>query len=114
MIKEGLKYIIPFIIGIVFILLIPKRCERIKSRDEEKKAQYIVDSINKQNLLINRQIDSVNKEINKLKEENDSLGKIKIKINQNYVIKYKEIDTLSPNGLVNEFKSIFSVVNLNR
>lgn len=49
--------------------------------------------------------------VSKLKRNNDSLEKVKTQIKQNYVIKIKQIDTLSPNGLVNEFRDIFSAIN---
>ena len=69
------------------------------------------DSIKSLNNSLYNEIDIKNKEISILTHTNDSLETLKQQIKQNYVIKFKEIDTLNPIGVVNEFKSIFSTAH---
>jgi hypothetical protein len=112
MIKDFFKYFISFVIGVLFILFIPKQCKDKNNIDREIDIlESKIDSLQRVNVGLMNDADEKEVIVLKLKRNNDSLENVKTKIKQNYVIKYKEIDTLSPNGLVNEFKNIFSAIN---
>jgi len=109
MIRDFFKYFISFVIGVLFILFIPKQCKDKNNIDREIDIlESKIDSLQYVNIGLMNDADEKEVIVLKLKRNNDSLENVKTKIKQNYVIKYKEIDTLSPNGLVNEFKNIFS------
>lgn len=112
MIKDFFKYFTPFIIGVLFILFIPKQCrDKNKIDNEINILENRIDSLNRVNNGLLNDADEKEIIVSKLKRKNDSLEKLKSQIKQNYVIKIKQIDTLSPNGLVNEFRDIFSAIN---
>ena len=95
-------YILAFCVLSLIFLLVNKSGEVIKV-DSIK-----YDSLNQEIIKLEKDLVAEKQKVCFYEQKIDSLNTIKTTIIKKYVIKYKQIDSIGPNDLCNEFNSVFS------